>query len=172
MSWIIQKCKEKLKKLGTPPQGAWDLEYFQNQASEGGFSANFLSIFTFSGGKKTFLAKSIKHNLGNIFGSGYISIPRGGEGVREVWKFPYFIFLFLLKASLTKLPHKGCDHHRCLILWFSGHHSPGGWQCVARHLWCRHKPSSVAHGPMTNEYKIIELAVFSEFSETLHSWEV
>ena len=72
------EMQRKVEKIRYPPQGGWDLEYFQNQASEGGFSANFLSIFTFSGGKKTFLAKSIKHNLGNIFGSGYISIPRGG----------------------------------------------------------------------------------------------
>ena len=34
MSWIIQKCIKKLKKLGTPLPGAWDLEYFWNLAEK------------------------------------------------------------------------------------------------------------------------------------------
>ena len=43
----------------------------------------FLSFFTFSGGKKNLLAKTIKHNLGNIFGSGCIVFPNlGGGSVR------------------------------------------------------------------------------------------
>ena len=55
------EMQRKVEKLRYPPSGSLGLRIIP--IPEGGLSANFLSIFTFSGGKKFSLAKTIKHAL-------------------------------------------------------------------------------------------------------------
>ena len=108
MSWIIQICIKKLKKLGTPP-GGLGLQIFSN-----------LGLRTENSG----FAKSTKHNHWIIFGSAQCFPLLGGGGSTKSGKFPTFFGDFYWPLPLyTFSSLSNTKSIRCAL-------KPNGQDCI------------------------------------------